>query len=217
MELVYDSDVSIKAASIQLIFNISHLFPPECMKNRLINLFQEVLCTFNEELTKKISLFLEEALVKIEPFVNKSANFLSIAVKSFKSFGTHKNDEIRRNFAKSVVQIVKTLEPKTFLEHFKSIYCALLVNEKNKDIRIVCVGNFADVLGLVGPLSAHHCFKQIFIKFLKDEDKDFLKVFLTNFGKILEKFIITSTDPVILLNSEDTRLVLFKKFFILMF
>ena len=203
MELIYDTDINVKGEAIRLVFKISELFSAECVRNRLVNLFLELMATHNDELTKRVSLLIGEILVKLESYIAKSPVFLSAANKSFKEYGQHKFDEIRKNLASNIIPIIKILEPKNFIENFKTPYINLLLNDKYKEIRIICLGNLPEILKLIGLENSHKHFLTVLIKLMKDEDKEILKKLLSLFECILQAFTIKESN----INFEDMNIV----------
>lgn len=209
MELVYDSDLNTKAAAISLVFSISACFPAECVRNRLIPLFLELLGTHNEELAKKVAQMLDKILQKLDVFVRNSLNFQLLATKSLKSFASSKNEELRASFCRSLAQVARTLECRAFLENFKTVYVNALVAEKNREIRIICVEQLAEILQVLGPSSSNLHFKSPVIKLLREEDKELLRVLVANLQKIVQKF---DTEEGVVANFEEIRLV-FNEFY----
>ena len=52
MELVYDSDIEIKTQAIDLVFSLIDYYSVDIKKNRITNLFIELLSSTNEEVVK---------------------------------------------------------------------------------------------------------------------------------------------------------------------
>ena len=58
MELVYDSDIEIKIHAIDLVFELIDCYSVDIKKNRITNLFIELLSNVNEEVVKKMSFLI---------------------------------------------------------------------------------------------------------------------------------------------------------------
>lgn len=205
MELIYDTNIDVKGAAIRLVFKISNLYSPECVRNRLVNLFLELIASHNEELTKRVSFILGEMLQKLETFINKSSSFLIAANKGFKAYALHKNDDIRKNFAKNIIPIIKILDPKNFIENFKINYISMLIHDKNKEIRLICLDNFPKMLKLIGFELSHRHFEACLMKLIKDDDKEILKKLLFFFNDILQNFVIS--DPLIVFEDMNNVII----------
>ena len=214
MELIYDIDINVKGEAIRLIFRLSGVLSPDCIRSRLVSLFLELLSTHNEELTKKVSLFLGEILTRLEvSSALKSGSFLSAAAKGFKDYATHKIEEVRRNFARSLVPILQVLDARLFLESLKTAFLNLLLNDKSKEVRLICLGQLAEVMGKVGVESANKDFKPALIRILKEDDKEILR----RLTELLEPIIISLIPDPSMLYDEMITVVIsrFIQFFVL--
>ena len=179
-----------------------------------MSLFLELLSTHNEELTKKVSLFLGEILTRLEvSSALKSGSFLSAAAKGFKDYATHKIEEVRRNFARSLVPILQVLDARLFLESLKTAFLNLLLNDKSKEVRLICLGQLAEVMGKVGVESANKDFKPALIRILKEDDKEILR----RLTELLEPIIISLIPDPSMLYDEMITVVIsrFIQFFVL--
>ena len=58
MELVYDSDLEIKIQAIDLVFSLIDYYSEDIRKNRITNLFIELLQSTNEEVVKQMSFLI---------------------------------------------------------------------------------------------------------------------------------------------------------------
>ena len=214
MELIYDIDINVKGEAIRLIFRLSGVLSPDCVRNRLVGLFLELLGTHNEELTKKVSLFLGEILTRLEvSSALKSGSFLSAAAKGFKDYATHKIEEVRRNFARSLVPILQVLDARLFLESLKTAFLNLLLNDKSKEVRLICLGQLPEVMGKVGFESANKDFKPALVRILKEDDKEILR----KLTELLEPIIVSLIPDQSMLYDEMITVVIsrFIQFFVL--
>jgi len=193
MELIYDIDINVKGEAIRLVFKLAKLYSAECVKTRLVNLFLELISTHNEELAKKVSFLLGEILTKLDGSFTKSSGFLTAAIKSFREYGQHKNDEIRRNFALNLIPIIQTIEAKIFLESFKGNFLLLMLNDKNKEIRLICLGHLPIIFQKIGLESSHRDFKVALMKLMKEDDKEILKKIAEILDNALKYLIPDST------------------------
>ena len=192
MELIYDTDINVKGSAIRLVFKLSAHYSHECVKGRLISLFLELITTHNEELAKRVSTLTGEILTKLEPFITKAGNFITVLNKSFTEYGVHKNDEIRRNLAVNLVFIAEILDSRNFLENYKGIFASFLLSDKAKEIRMISIEKLPQILRIIGPENSHKSFKATIIKLLKEEDKEVLKKFLEFFSEILQSLTVTN-------------------------
>jgi hypothetical protein len=62
MELVYDSDIEIKIIAIDLVFALIDYYSVDIRKNRITNLFIELLSSLNEEVVKKMSFIIGKVI-----------------------------------------------------------------------------------------------------------------------------------------------------------
>ena len=69
MELIYDSDVFVKAEGVNLIFSLIHIYTPEMNQSRIVNLYIEMMNSSNEEVQKVVSRISGQILNS--PQVNK--------------------------------------------------------------------------------------------------------------------------------------------------
>lgn len=74
MELVYDSDIEIKILAIDLVFSLIDYYSVDIRKNRITNLFIELLASLNEEVIKKMSFIIGKVFHKLETYLTKSPN-----------------------------------------------------------------------------------------------------------------------------------------------
>ena len=65
MELIYDSDCSVKVSAIELLVNILEMLPLELRKNKLTNLFLELMININEEVIKTVSFHCGKIAFKV--------------------------------------------------------------------------------------------------------------------------------------------------------
>lgn len=112
---------------------------------------------------------------------------MSSILSNFKEYGTHKLEEIRKNFSYNLPAILSIIDPKQF-DSFKGIYLAHLLAEKNLEIRQTAVSCLHEILKLVGWEECHKTFKDAFKALSKEANFALVKKFVEHMNEILEAF-----------------------------
>jgi len=66
IELVYDSEITVKVPAIKLVFNVVEYFNEEMKRVRIVALFIELLYSINPEVVKTMSSIIGTVLHKLE-------------------------------------------------------------------------------------------------------------------------------------------------------
>lgn len=74
IELVYDSDLQVKLASIDALIEITDMLSEDCKKNRVVGTLIDFCTTNNEEIYRKMSFAIGKICHKVYFLVKWTAN-----------------------------------------------------------------------------------------------------------------------------------------------
>ncbi|KAL4481575.1 hypothetical protein ABPG74_007664 [Tetrahymena malaccensis] len=193
LQLVYDSEINVKCAGIELIFNITQYLSAEEQKNRMCKIFMELLQSPKEEIQIQMSSMIGQIFNQLEQFLCKNQQSVQAIINTFKEYGSSKNVKLRINFAYNFPAILHLTDSKTTFEKLKNNYINQILRDDSKEVRYKLISSFHEVAGLVTFEDLQKHLLPIFKELIKENDSAIILRIVQNIDVTMKNFIRQDT------------------------
>ncbi|EAR93915.2 hypothetical protein TTHERM_00222320 (macronuclear) [Tetrahymena thermophila SB210] len=193
LQLVYDSEINVKCAGIELIFNITQYLSAEEQKNRMCKIFMELLQSPKEEIQIQMSSMIGQIFNQLEQFLCKNQQNVQAIINTFKEYGSSKNVKLRINFAYNFPAVLHLTDSKTTFDKLKNNYINQILKDDSKEVRYKLISSFHEVTGLVTYEDLQKHLLPIFKELIKENDSAIILRLVQNIDVTIKNFIRPDT------------------------
>ncbi|KAL4486111.1 hypothetical protein ABPG72_012164 [Tetrahymena utriculariae] len=193
LQLVYDSEINVKCAGIELIFNITQYLSAEEQKNRMCKIFMELLQSPKEEIQIQMSSMIGQIFNQLEQFLCKNQQNVQAIINTFKDYGSSKNVKLRINFAYNFPAVLHLTDSKTTFDKLKNNYINQILKDDSKEVRYKLISSFHEVTGLVTYEDLQKHLVPIFKELIKENDSAIILRIVQNIDVTIRNFIRQDT------------------------
>lgn len=192
VELLYDSDVTIKESVLRLLTEVLDLLDPEFKRKKLVKAIKDKLANLHEDEVLPFSKHCGPIIEKMIPFMDKSPQLLPDFLNYFRELALWKDKAIRSNFLFNLPGVLTFTDFKYFLalrHHYMRLF-----DDKSPDVRLVLYRTLPVIMEAVGDEETLSLVRPLLLKAIREETTlPNLQVLIENLGKWFTIFLIEAS------------------------